>query len=447
MRLFIVLICCLLYCRQGLAQADGRQKFEKAFSLHMDRMIDLYNFRGVPEHFDCYRENINGERTEPMLAIRQFLNRWEGLPKPPVIIFYHLDNDSLFSWLFSIDTMIFNEKRLLRDSLLQAELDLREAFSVRVAGETTSRGKRKRSLRNRGKNIGLSPGLTSGSKFAEEKLSRWLFPESFRASLQKAGHLFVIPELNIGQIPLWTLRPFGNQAMLVDSMSYSLVPNVCGFTGWQELTRNTPLKMSITFKNPLIAGNPDFPKSAGLSPLPGAEEEAKQVAGMLKAPVLIGKEATYETVRNRFSEADLIYLATHAYSSPVFILDSSWVALTPGKYSRTGKWYLREIQHSYTRAELAVLSACQTGYGKVLEGGVVGLGRAFMKAGTRFTVMSLWQVDDRSTSFLMTTFMSHLGKPNAFSPGEPLRQAILETRKLYPDPARWAPFILFGFTY
>lgn len=447
MRLFIVLICCLLCCRQGLAQTDGRQKFEQAFALHMDRMIDLYNFRGVPAHFDCYRENINVERTEPILAIRQFLNRWTGLTKPPVIIFYHLDNDSMFSWLFSLDTMIFHEKRLQRDSLLQAELDLREAYSVRVAGETTVRGKRKRSRRNRGRNIGLGQRVASGAKFAEEKLSRWLFPESFRATLKNAGHLFVIPELNIGQIPLWTLRPFQNNDMLVDVMSYSLVPNVCGFAGWQELTENTPLKMTITFKNPLIAGNPDFPKSAGLSPLPGAEEEAKQVAGILKAPVLIGKEATYEAVSDRFSDADLIYLATHAYSSPVFILDSSWVALAPGKYHPSGKWYLRDIQHRYTRAQLAVLSACQTGYGKVLEGGVVGLGRAFMKAGTRFTVMSLWQVDDRSTSYLMTSFMNQLGKPYTFSPGEPLRQAMLETRKLYPDPARWAPFILFGFTY
>lgn len=447
MRLFILLICCLLCCRQGFTQTEGRQKFEQAFALHMDRMIDLYKFRGVPDHFDCYRDRIDGERTEPIPAIRQFLSRWAGLSKPPVLVFYHLNNDTMFSWLFSLDTILYHEKRLQRDSLLQAELDLREVYSVRVAGETTVRGKRKIYRRNRGRNIGLGQGVASGVNFAEDRLSRWLFPESFRASLQKAGHLFVIPELNIGQIPLWTLRPFGNKEMLVDVMSYSLVPNVCGFTGWQELTEHAPLKMAIKFKNPLIAGNPKFPKSAGLSPLPGAEEEAEQVAGILNAPAIIGKEATCETIRNRFSDADLIYLATHAYSSPVFILDSSWVAFTPDKNNASGKWYLRDIQHSYTRAELAVLSACQTGYGKVLEGGVVGLGRAFMKAGTRFTVMSLWQVDDRSTSFLMTSFMNHLGKPYAFSPGEPLRQAMLETRKLYPDPARWAPFILFGFTY
>lgn len=91
---------------------------------------------------------------------------------------------------------------------------------------------------------------------------------------------------------------------------------------------------------------------------------------------------------------------------------------------------------------LVVLSACQSGIGRV-EGGdeVQGLNRAFIYAGAGGVVASLWSVSDRSTFELMDYFYGGLG---AKSPAEALREAQIKLMKEYPSPYYWAPFYLTG---
>jgi CHAT domain-containing protein/Flp pilus assembly protein TadD len=96
-----------------------------------------------------------------------------------------------------------------------------------------------------------------------------------------------------------------------------------------------------------------------------------------------------------------------------------------------------------TGTELVVLSACQTGLGKVEPGeGVFGFRRSFVLAGARAVVLSLWQVPDNPTLELMEDFyqLLHDGHPQA----EALRQAKLHLRARYPDDASWAAFISQG---
>jgi len=93
--------------------------------------------------------------------------------------------------------------------------------------------------------------------------------------------------------------------------------------------------------------------------------------------------------------------------------------------------------------ELAVLSACQTGLGEVHSGeGVYGLRRAFVLAGAKTLVMSLWKVPDEQTRELMENFYRRLlrGEPRA----DALREAQLEMKKNYPDPFYWGAFICQG---
>lgn len=92
--------------------------------------------------------------------------------------------------------------------------------------------------------------------------------------------------------------------------------------------------------------------------------------------------------------------------------------------------------------ELVVLSACETGLGDNLVGqGVVGLQRAFMIAGAKSVIMSLWSVSDEKTQELMTLFYTNWIKKN-MSKEESLFQAKIEMKKLYPDPFYWAGFVL-----
>jgi CHAT domain-containing protein len=105
---------------------------------------------------------------------------------------------------------------------------------------------------------------------------------------------------------------------------------------------------------------------------------------------------------------------------------------------------MKEVQDLRIDADLVVLSACQTGLGKQINGeGVMGMARAFIVAGAPSVVVSLWSVADESTAKLMQQFYTHLVKENK-SKGEALRLAREELRKQYPDPYLWAPFVLIG---
>jgi CHAT domain-containing protein/tetratricopeptide (TPR) repeat protein len=104
---------------------------------------------------------------------------------------------------------------------------------------------------------------------------------------------------------------------------------------------------------------------------------------------------------------------------------------------------LDEVTRLKLNADLVVLSACETGKGRLYAGeGVTGLARAFLYAGSRGVVASLWAVDDRETAALMTRLYTGLkdGKPTA----DALRAAKLEMIQAGKAPVYWAPFILIG---
>ncbi len=93
--------------------------------------------------------------------------------------------------------------------------------------------------------------------------------------------------------------------------------------------------------------------------------------------------------------------------------------------------------------DLAVLSACETGLGEIQVGeGVFGLRRAFVLAGAKTLVMSLWKVPDRQTQELMEDLYRRLlaGQGRA----EALREAQLAMKIKYPDPFYWGAFVCQG---
>ena len=108
---------------------------------------------------------------------------------------------------------------------------------------------------------------------------------------------------------------------------------------------------------------------------------------------------------------------------------------------------MNEILALKMNADVVVLSACQTGLGKLVKGeGMVGLTRAFLHAGASRLVVSLWEVNDVATAEFMKLFY---GKMKAgFSPASALHEAKLAMRAsdvpAYRHPYFWAPFVLVG---
>jgi CHAT domain-containing protein len=108
---------------------------------------------------------------------------------------------------------------------------------------------------------------------------------------------------------------------------------------------------------------------------------------------------------------------------------------------------LAEVYGLRLRADLVVLSGCQTGLGRQFRGeGLVGLSRGFLNAGAARVVASLWKVDDRATAELMRRFYrAVLGAP-ALPPAAALREAQLAMAReeRWAHPFHWAGFVLQG---
>jgi CHAT domain-containing protein len=112
---------------------------------------------------------------------------------------------------------------------------------------------------------------------------------------------------------------------------------------------------------------------------------------------------------------------------------SSALLLVPGD-GEDGRLEVRELLGLDLHARLVVLSACETGLGKLSRGDeLVGLQRAFLYAGTPTVVTTLWKVDDRASYELIRSFYEHLKKTGA---ADALRQAQLETMRTAPGVGR-----------
>ena len=108
---------------------------------------------------------------------------------------------------------------------------------------------------------------------------------------------------------------------------------------------------------------------------------------------------------------------------------------------------MNEILNLELKADLVVLSACQTGLGTFKQGeGIIGLTRAFMYAGARSILVSLWNINDSSTAGFMTCFyeMMRQGKCKAEALQLAKLNMIHSERSAYHHPFYWAPFILIG---
>ena len=175
----------------------------------------------------------------------------------------------------------------------------------------------------------------------------------------------------------------------------------------------------------LIVGNPTMPKmvfvpgepAEPLPELPGAEVEAKTIAQFLKTTALTGDRATKATVKAQMQQARLIHLATHGLLDDRRGIGSA-IALAP---SGTDNGFLtaEEILDLKLNADLVVLSACDTGRGKITGDGVIGLSRSLISAGAPSVIVSLWAVPDAPTS----------------SPNDPVLPELADQSRQSPSPA------------
>jgi CHAT domain-containing protein len=165
--------------------------------------------------------------------------------------------------------------------------------------------------------------------------------------------------------------------------------------------------------------------------------------------VLVGRAADEKSFKALAPDYATIHLATHGVldnRNPLY--SHLLLTKTDGDVENDGSLEAREIMNMRLNADLAVLSACETGNGRISPGeGVIGMSWAFFVAGTRSMVVSQWRVNSASTSQLMKTFYQSLAEPpNHGNKSQALRRASVRLLKdpRYRHPFYWAGFVLVG---
>jgi CHAT domain-containing protein len=188
----------------------------------------------------------------------------------------------------------------------------------------------------------------------------------------------------------------------------------------------------------LILGNPDLGKAE--LDLPASQEEAQALQGLFAAnsELFIRKAATESLVKERAFDFSHIHVASHGEFSADAPLDSRLRLAADAK--NDGVLSVSEIYGLRLNAQVVMLSACETGLGRVSSGDdVVGLTRGFLYAGAQNVVGSLWEVDDDATSALSQAMYDGLKKGLPVAKALAQAQEQLLTKK--PHPFFWAAFL------
>ena len=204
----------------------------------------------------------------------------------------------------------------------------------------------------------------------------------------------------------------------------------------------------------LVVGNPTMPqltklggKPEKLIQLPHAEREANRISDLLKTRAWTGTQATKAAIVLKLSQARIIHLATHGFLDDLKGLGTPGaIALAPDGTGEPNDGLLtaNEILDLKLNAELVVLSACDTGGGKITSDSVIGLSRSLIIAGASSVMVSLWSVPDAPTAELMTEFYKNW-KERKLDKAQALRQAMLTIMKRpNAQPKDWAAFTLIG---
>ncbi|PZO42183.1 MAG: hypothetical protein DCF19_08035 [Pseudanabaena frigida] len=183
-------------------------------------------------------------------------------------------------------------------------------------------------------------------------------------------------------------------------------------------------------------------KKFGQDGLPATIKEVQAIANSFQNSVtLIEDKFSRQAIESKFKDHNILHLATHAeFNSGV--PDNSFIIFGNGDKIRLNEisdWQIPNI-------DLIILSACQTGTGKLGDGvEVLGFGYQIQKAGAKNAIASLWKVDDVGTSLLMTAFYSELQKGD-ITAAEALRRAQVTLIKSsqYKHPKYWSAFFAIG---
>jgi CHAT domain-containing protein len=264
---------------------------------------------------------------------------------------------------------------------------------------------------------------SDGRDLVSATWERPLRPLLKKAAERTAGcsRVVLAPHGAAGALP-WTFLVRDWETRSGGPPAISIVPSL---TALRRLQKRAPPRT----RQAVVIGNPT-------GDLPHAELEAREVASVLGVEPILGAAADAAAMNAAAPDARILHLAAHA----AFDSDSpsdSYVLLSDGQ------WSARDALRCQIDAELVILSGCETGsLGSLAGDELMGMAYAFLHAGARAVIVSLWPISDAVTAKFMKTFHRLYGKGT--SPSEALSLAAREVRRTHEHPWYWAAFSLIG---
>lgn len=322
-----------------------------------------------------------------------------ALPEDTALLQYAFSKEEMFAWA------------LTRDGMVHVYLEtLNQSTFKRLVAEFHQACEQRGSLEN------------SGGQLSTTLL------QPFLKVLETVSKLIIVPYGPTHTLPFHALR--GRQGQLLcESHAVSYLPSASLLLTLGSATPTTPLDCILCIGNPAqMAYQPPLGgKAKPLKPLPAAEVEARYIASLFEqGHALLAAEATEKAVREQLANYPLLHFATHGQLSQDAPLLSE-IALAGGDSLN-----VYELMGLRLKARLVVLSSCRSAQGQTTGGeDVLGLTRGLLSSGASAAVVSLWPVDDVSTSLLMGAFYRALRRGS--EPSRALQEAQQYLRTLKPE--------------
>ena len=321
------------------------------------------------------KEQASLMNVEP-LTLKQLQER---LDPGITVLEYFVASDAVWSWVVERDRIQFVNNSTSRSDLVSKVTSYRETISE------------------------------LGEADKVKKQSQELYQTLISAALPhiRGKELLIIPHDVLHYLPFQALlSPQGKYLIEDFPINYLSSASLMQFTQEKRKAKGELTSVLAQGGKLLTFGNPDLddPKMA----LQFAEIEAKEIKSLYpQSMVYLNKEASEAKAKELSSQNDIIHFASHAELNESDPLASAILLAKDDK--EDGRLEVREIFGMDLKASLIVLSACETGLGKLSSGDeLVGLTRAFIYAGTPSVVASLWNVEDSSTAQLMASFYKNL---------------------------------------
>ncbi|MBE0572854.1 MAG: CHAT domain-containing protein [Ignavibacteriaceae bacterium] len=274
---------------------------------------------------------------------------------------------------------------------------------------------------------------------------------SFPPELVKLPIEMLVTEWKDGESPYY----YSDKKFLLDEYQISYTPSATIYfiqmdksvnINNQNLLIGNPFIMnteySLSVRSGLIDVNPSSSRNILLFPLEYSQDEIESIDKTITNNLIFtSNQATESNFKRNAPKSDIVHLSTHSFllkDQPLIFFSSQ------GDKKEDGFLELGEIVQLNLQSELVVLSSCRSGLGKVdVAEGIVGMQKAFFEAGSKSVIVSLWDVNDKYTSYFMRDFYKHLAEGKSKS--DALRQAKLEFIKNYSaNPYYWSAFVLSG---